>query len=107
MFDFSTMTAQDVVLVVSPFLSVIATYLIAQESWSKPVKAAVAFIISALFAALVAYSQGSLVDNFWDNFLVVYTIAQGIYWSVFKGVGLEKYLPKQPVEASEKQPLDN
>lgn len=107
MFDFSTMTAQDVVLLVSPFLSVIATYIIAREDWSKPVKAAVAFIISALFAALVAYSEGSLVDNFWDNFVLVYTIAQGIYWSVFKGIGLEKYLEKPQAEASAKEPLDS
>lgn len=86
------MTAADIVTLLSPILAVFATYLIAREDWSKLVKALVAFLLSAGMGALIAYAEGSLVTNFWDNFVTIYTIAQGVYWSVFKGLGLEQYL---------------
>jgi len=91
---FTEMNAADFVTLLSPILAIFATYLITNEEWSKPVKAAVAFLLSAGMGALIAYAEGSLVENFWNNFVTIYTVAQGIYWSVFKGLGLEQYVKK-------------
>ena len=92
MFEFTRQNASELVLIFSPMVSVLATYLIAQETWSKLMKAVLAFALSALFAILVAYAEGSLVENFWSNFVTIYAVAQGIYWSLFKGAGFEQAL---------------
>lgn len=97
-FDFSTENASQLLFILSAFLPVIATYLVSKTEWIKEIKAAIAFALSALTAFITAYANGALVESFWSNFFAIYTAAQAIYWTFFKGLGLEKWIaPKEAV----------
>lgn len=97
MFDFTPNNATEFLTLFSPLLPVIATYLIGRADWAKELKVGLAFAISALVAMLTAYADGTLVENFWSNFFAIFTASQGIYWTFFKALGLEKWIA--PVEA--------
>lgn len=90
-FDFTPSNAGELLKLLTPLLSVLATYLVAQTGWKSAVKAGVAFAASALIAALTSYAEGGLVENFWTNLFAIFTAAQAIYWSVFKALGVERF----------------
>lgn len=96
-FDFTPSNAMELVKLLSPFLTVFATYLVTKTEWHSAVKAGLAFLVSAIIAALTAYGEGALVANFWDNMFAIFTTAQGIYWAVFKGLGFERFV--KPAES--------
>jgi 4-amino-4-deoxy-L-arabinose transferase-like glycosyltransferase len=103
-FDFSPQNAGDFVRLLTPLLSILATYLVTQTQWKSWVKAGVAFVAALVIAGLTAYSEGALVENFWANFTTIFTAAQVIYWTVFKALGFERFV--KPVEAVAGQAAD-
>lgn len=95
--DFTPDNALELVILISPLLPIIATYLIAQVDWKSEWKIGVAFLASFLIAGLTAYGEGNFQENFWSNLFYTFTAAQGIYAVVFKSLGLEARI--KPVEA--------
>ena len=97
-FDFTPDNAGQLLFLLSPLLPVIATYLVSKTEWKTIAKAGIAFALAALTAFITAYANGTLVESFWSNFFATYTAAQGIYWTFFKGLGLEKWIaPREAV----------
>lgn len=91
-FDFTPDTALEVVKLLSPFVVIFATYLASRTDMRTEYKIGLGFLASAIMAALTAYGEGQLQANFWSSLTVIFTIAQGIYATVFKFGGLEKVL---------------
>jgi hypothetical protein len=96
-FTFSPETAGKLVALISPFVAIIGTYLISKTDMKTWQKGAIAFAISAGFAALKTYAEGHLVANFWENLLLLFGEAQAVYFLFFKALNLERYF--FPIEA--------
>lgn len=101
MFDFTPDNAHELLVLLSPLLPVLATYLTTRSVLRAEYKFAISFLAVTLVAILTAYSQGQLGNNFWSSLTQTFTIAQGIYWGIFKGLGLEKILfPIQALQSA-------
>lgn len=97
-FNFLPEDAKQLLFILSPLLPVFATYLLSKTEWKTVAKAGIAFALCALTAFITAYANGTLVESFWGNFFATYTGAQAVYWSVFKGLGLERWIaPREAV----------
>jgi hypothetical protein len=100
-FDFSPNTAAEFLTLLSPLLPVLATYLTVRTEWRKEVRFGVSFLATFIVAFLTAYANGQLGNNFWSSLAQTFTLSQGIYWSVFKTLGLEKILfPKEALQSA-------
>lgn len=95
--SFTPEQATQLLMMVSPLITVLATYLVGRTDMKAIIKIAIAFGVSTIMGGLTAFSQGQLVENLWSNLAVIFTASQGIYVIFFKGLQLENYL--YPTEA--------
>jgi hypothetical protein len=106
MFDFTPNTALEFLTLLSPLLPVLATYLTVRTEWSKELRFGVSFLATLIVAFLTAYANGQINGSFWSSLAQTFTIAQGIYWGVFKTLGLEKALfPREALQSVAAEPL--
>lgn len=96
MFDFTPENATEFLKLLSPILPIFATYLVNKVEWPKVAKFGVAALAVVIMAVLQSYAEGKLEENFFSNLTTIFTVSQGIYWTVFKGFGLETFIsPKE------------
>lgn len=97
---FTSDNAAQLLQIISPFVTILATYIIGRTDMKTIVKVAIALITSAIMGALTSFAQGDLVSNLWSNLAIIFTASQGLYFVFFKGLNLEALFYPQEALAS-------